>query len=65
MLAGGLQAIRAAGMRLIEDAPDSSMASRDTPGRVSAAVWRMPLERTRPLMLRYLAWEEALVPGPT
>lgn len=65
VLAGGLQAVRAAGMRLIEDAPDSSMASRDTPGRVSAAVWRMPLERTRPLMLRYLAWEEALVPGPT
>ncbi len=63
VLAGGLQAARAAGAVVVENAPDSSMASRDTPGRVSAAVWRMPLERTRPLMLRYLAWEEALVPA--
>lgn len=60
VLSGGLQAVRAAGARLVDDEPDSAMASRDSPGRIPAAVWKMPLEKTRPLMLRYLAWEEAL-----
>lgn len=60
VLQGGLRSVQAAGGRLIDDQPDSAMASRDSPGRIPAAVWKMPLEKTRPLMLRYLAWEEAL-----
>ena len=64
VLGGGINAAIAAGARIVDDAPDSATASRDTPGRITAAIWRMPLEKTRPLMLRYLAWEEALLATP-
>lgn len=60
VLRGGLAAARDAGHPLSPGSGDSSIASRDTPGRIPAAVWRQPLEQTRPVMLRYLAWEEAL-----
>jgi rhodanese-related sulfurtransferase len=60
VLEGGLRACRDAGFPIDTGGADPSIASRDTAGRVPAALWRMPLERTRPVMLRYIAWEEAL-----
>jgi rhodanese-related sulfurtransferase len=64
LVAGGLNAMRAMQITLVEDQPDMSVASKDTGGRLSRAIWERPFEtELRPVMEAYLSWEESLVSG--